>query len=140
MQNVKYLFDLFLSVYGIAILFALGSVLLFKFLSTRPNDVEAIENTLDKVEVFLNDKLGDKATIVLNAWKKGLENAKDGEYTDQEMLENFLDIVKVDLKKADFDQLTTDEKKVVEEAAVMTFSTINTKKKTEIAFQVLSKK
>jgi hypothetical protein len=140
MQNVKYLFDLFLSVYGIAILFALGSVLLFKFLSTRPNDVETIENTLDKVEVFLNDKLGDKATIVLNAWKKGLENAKDGEYTDQEMLENFLDIVKVDLKKADFDQLTTDEKKVVEEAAVMTFSTINTKKKTEIAFQVLSKK
>ncbi len=140
MQNVKYLFDLFLSVYGIAILFALGIVLLFKFLSTRPNDVETIENTLDKVEVFLNDKLGDKATIVLNAWKKGLENAKDGEYTDQEMLENFLDIVKVDLKKADFDQLTTDEKKVVEEAAVMTFSTINTKKKTEIAFQVLSKK
>jgi hypothetical protein len=140
MQNIKYLFDLFLSVYGIAILFALGSVLLFKLLSTRPNDVETIEKTLDKVEVFLTDKLGDKATIVLNAWKKGLENAKDGEYTDQEMLENFLDIVKVDLKKADFDQLTTDEKKVVEEAAVMTFSTINTKKKTEIAFQVLSKK
>jgi hypothetical protein len=139
-MQLKYFFDLFLSVYGIAILFALGSVLLFKYLSSRPSDVEVVENTLDKVEGFLNDKLGDKATIVLRAWKKGLENAKDGEYTDQEMLENFIEIVKIDLKKADFDQLTTDENKAVEQAAVMTLSKINNKKKTEIAFQVLSKK
>ena len=61
-------------------------------------------------------------------------------YTDQEMLENFIEIVKIDLKKADFDQLTTDENKAVEQAAVMTLSKINNKKKTEIAFQVLSKK
>lgn len=139
-MHLKYFFDLFLSVYGIAILFALGSVLLFKYLSSRPSDVEVVENTLDKVEGFLNDKLGDKATIVLRAWKKGLENAKDGEYTDQEMLENFIEIVKIDLKKADFDQLTTDENKAVEEAAIMTLSKINNKNKTEIAFQVLSKK
>lgn len=139
-MQLKYFFDLFLSVYGIAILFALGSVLLFKYLSSRPSDVEAVENTLNKVEGFLNDKLGDKATIVLRAWKKGLENAKDGEYTDQEMLENFIEIVKIDLKKADFDQLTTDENKAVEQAAIMTLSEINNKNKTEIAFQVLSKK
>ena len=139
-MQLKYFFDLFLSVYGIAILFALGSVLLFKYLSSRPSDVEVVENTLDKVEGFLNDKLGDKATIVLRAWKKGLENAKDGEYTDQEMLENFIEIVKIDLKKADFDQLTTDENKAVEQAAIMTLSEINNKNKTEIAFQVLSKK
>lgn len=139
-MQLKYFFDLFLSVYGIAILFALGSVLLFKYLSNRPSDVEVVENTLNKVEVFLNDKLGDKATIVLRAWKKGLENAKDGEYTDQEMLENFIEIVRIDLKKADFDQLTTDENKAVEQAAIMTLSEINNKNKTEIAFQVLSKK
>ena len=139
-MQLKYFFDLFLSVYGIAILFALGSVLLFKYLSSRPDDVKVVENTLSKVEGFLNDKLGDKATIVLEAWKKGLKNAKDGEYTDQEMLENFIEIVKIDLKKADFDQLTTDEIKSVEKAAIMTLSKINNKKKTEIAFQVLSKK
>jgi hypothetical protein len=139
-MQLKYFFDLFLSVYGIAILFALGSVLLFKYLSSRPDDVKVVENTLSKVEGFLNDKLGDKATIVLEAWKKGLKNAKDGEYTDQEMLENFIEIVKIDLKKADFDQLTTDENKAVEKAAIMTLSKINNKNKTEIAFQVLSKK
>lgn len=139
-MQLKYFFDLFLSVYGIAILFALGSVLLFKYLSSRPDDVKVVESTLSKVEGFLNDKLGDKATIVFEAWKKGLENAKDGEYTDQEMLENFIEIVKIDLKKADFEQLTTDENKAVEKAAIMTLSKINNKKKTEIAFQVLSKK
>ena len=32
-MQLKYFFDLFLSVYGIAILFALGSVLLFKYLN-----------------------------------------------------------------------------------------------------------
>ena len=139
-MQLKYFFDLFLSVYGIAILFALGSVLLFKYLSSRPDDVKVVVNTLSKVEGFLNDKLGDKATIVFEAWKKGLENAKDGEYTDQEMLENFIEIVKIDLKKADFEQLTTDENKAVEKAAIMTLSKINNKKKTELAVQVLSKK
>ena len=136
---VKNAFDLFLSVYGIWILLALGITLLFKYLTGRQAEIAFVESCLGKVDGFLKDKFGDRSTVIVDAIRRGLEDIKDGEYTDQEMLEQFIRIVKARAFESDNKSLTDDENKAVEEAAQMTVSSFSDKKKRNIAFQLLSK-
>lgn len=136
---MKHAFDLFLSVYGIWILLALGITLFLKYLTGRQAEIAFVESCLGKVDGFLQDKFGDKSTVIVDAIRRGLEDIKDGEYTDQEMLEEFIRIVKARAFESDNKPLTDDENKAVEEAAQMTVSSFSDKKKRNIAFQLLSK-
>ena len=87
----------------------------------------------------VKNKFGEKSTVIIDAIRRGLEDIKDGEYTDQEMLEEFIRIVKARAFESDNKSLTDDENKAVEEAAQMTVSSFSDKKKRNIAFQLLSK-
>lgn len=136
---VKHAFDLFLSVYGFWILLALGVTLFLKYLTGKQAEIAFVESCLDKVDGFLRDKFGDRATVIIDAIKGGLDDIKDGEYTDQEMLDEFIRIVKARAFESDNKPLTDDENKAVEEAAQMTVSSFSDKKKRNIAFKLLSK-
>ena len=87
----------------------------------------------------IKDKFGERSTVIVSAIRRGLEDIKDGEYTDQEMLDEFIRIVKARAFENDNKPLTDDENKAVEEAAQMTVSSFSDKKKRNIAFKLLSK-
>ena len=139
LATFKHAFDLFLSVYGFWILLALGVTLLLKYLTGRQAEIAFVESCLDKVDGYLQDKFGDRSTVIIEAIRRGLEDIKDGEYTDQEMLNEFIRIVKARAFESDNKPLTDDENKAVEEAAQMTVSSFSDKKKRDIAFKLLSK-
>ena len=139
LANIKHAFDLFLSVYGLWILLALGITLSLKYLTGRQKEIDFVESHLSKVDGFLQNKFGEKSTVIIDAIRRGLEDIKDGEYTDQEMLEEFIRIVKARAFESDNKSLTDDENKAVEEVAQMTVSSFSDKKKRNIAFKLLSK-
>ena len=139
LATFKHAFDLFLSVYGFWILLALGITLFLKYLTGRQAEIAFVESCLDKVDGYLQDKFGDRSTVIIEAIRRGLEDIKDGEYTDQEMLNEFIRIVKARAFENDNKPLTDDENKAVEEAAQMTVSSFSDKKKRDIAFKLLSK-
>lgn len=139
LANIKHAFDLFLSVYGLWILLALGITLSLKYLTGRQKEIAFVESCLSKVDGFLQNKFGEKSTVIIDAIRRGLEDIKDGEYTDQEMLEEFIRIVKARAFESDNKSLTDDENTAVEEAAQMTVSSFSDKKKRNIAFKLLSK-
>lgn len=96
-----------------------------------------MESSLLKVKGLLGDRLGSKGSLIFDIWLDGLNAIKDGDFTDQEMLDEFMKIIK--MKASSVAPLNKEEEAVVEEAAQMTISSLNGQKN-KIAVQILSKK
>lgn len=139
LSSIKSAFDFFLSIWGIWILFALGATLFLRYLSKRPiGDIELVEKCLTNIDKYVSDKFGDKASIIINCILQGLDAIKDGEFTDQEMLEEFIRIIKVKTAEKIETPLTEEQNKAIEEIGLMTLSSMSDKNKRKIAFQILS--
>lgn len=134
---IKHLIENYLSIYGWWILFALGTVLSFSYLAGRQKQINSVESSLLKVKGLLGDRLGDKGSLIFDIWLDGLNAIKDGDFTDQEMLDEFMKIIK--MKASSVAPLNKEEEAAVEEAAQMTISSLNGQKN-KIAVQILSKK
>ena len=136
---IKYAFDAFLSVYGIWILLALGIALAIKFLSYRQSEAALIEAYLGEIDKYLKLKFGVKSVVIVEAIRKGLDDIKDGEFTDQEMLDLFIMIVKARISENINEPLSEEENNAIEEVAQMTLSSFSDNKKRNLAFKMLSK-
>lgn len=137
LHTIKHLIEYFLSIYGWWILFALGTILSFSYLAGRRKQINSVESALLKVKGLLGDRLGSKGSLIFDIWLDGLNAIKDGDFTDQEMLDEFMKIIK--MKASSVAPLNKEEEAVVEEAAQMTISSLNGQKN-KIAVQILSKK
>ena len=137
LNTIKHLIEYYLSIYGWWILFALGTVLSFSYLAGRRNQINSVESSLLKVKGLLGDRLGSKGSLIFDIWLDGLNAIKDGDFTDQEMLDEFMKIIK--MKASSVAPLNKEEEAAVEEAAQMTISSLNGQKN-KIAVQILSKK
>jgi len=137
LNTIKHLIEYYLSIYGWWILFALGTVLSFSYLAGRRKQINSVESSLLKVKGLLGDRLGSKGSLIFDIWLDGLNAIKDGDFTDQEMLDEFMKIIK--MKASSVTPLNKEEEAVVEEAAQMTISSLNGQKN-KIAVQILSKK
>lgn len=126
----------FLSVYGWVILFALGTVVGLYYLTPYGYAATKMQKTLLKVRAYLVQKLGDKAAFVIDIWIEGLDAIKDGNFTEEEMIAEFIKIIRL---KAPSLKFTPDEIKFLEEAASITVKSIDGKKVNKIAFEKLSK-
>jgi hypothetical protein len=127
----------FLSLYGWVILYALGTVIGLYYLAPYGYAAIKMQSALKKVRGFLVTKLGDKAAIVVDIWIDGLDAIKDGNFTEEEMVEEFIKIIKM---RAATVKLTAEDEKAVEEAARMTIQSIKGKQANKVAFKILSKK
>lgn len=139
---IKSAFDLFISIYGFWILAALGFTLFLRQLSIRnkPEEIALVEKGLAQVETFLKLKLGSKSISVIESMRDGIESIKDGDFTDEEMLEQFIKIIKIKTSERSNFPLSIEDHKVIEEAAQMTLNSIPSKKTKTIAIKLLSQK
>ena len=66
LANIKHAFDLFLSVYGLWILLALGITLSLKYLTGRQKEIAFVESCLSKVDGFLHQAKTQNTRIKIN--------------------------------------------------------------------------
>jgi hypothetical protein len=125
-----------LSIYGWYILLALGTIIFLYFMAPYVSSVIYVQKKLKKVRTFLTIKLGPKAGQIIDVWIEGLDAIKDGVFTEEEMVREFIKIIK--LRAASVD-LTGEDDKALEEAAQMTIQTIAGNNKNKTAFKILSK-
>lgn len=136
MSSFVSLIENFLSLYGWYILLALGTIIFLYFLTPYITAVIYVQKKLQKVKSFLTEKLGPKAGQVIEVWIEGLDSIKDGDFTEEEMVKEFIKIIK--LRAASVD-LSGEDDKTLEEAAQMTIQSIAGNNKNKTAFKILSK-
>lgn len=137
MSNILDLIKVVLSLYGVWILIGLGTVLGLYALSKFRSAIDEVEFTLQKVKSLLREQLGDKASAVIDVWLTGLNSVKDGVFTEDEMVQEFIRVIKI---KSSLESLSEKEDLAIEKAAQMTVQSISKKKVNVIAFQILTKK
>ena len=126
-----------LSLYGWIILFALGTVIGLYYLAPYGYAVVKMQVALKRVRGYLVSRLGEKSAIIIDVWISGLDAIKDGKLTEEEMVAEFIKIIKM---RAGNIKFTPEVEEAVEQAARMTVQSINGKKTNTIAFKMLSKK
>jgi hypothetical protein len=134
---MKDLLTSFLSLYGWVILLALGTVIALYYLAPYGFAAIKMQTALKQVRGYLASKLGEKAASIIDIWIEGLDAIKDGNFTEEEMIEEFIKIIKL---RAATVTLTAEDEKAVEEAARMTIQSIKGKQANKVAFKILSKK
>ena len=111
-----------------------------RYLSNRdPSEVMLVKACLEKIDFFIKDKFGEKYSIVIKAILQGFDAIKDGDFSDQEMLDEFIRIIKLKTNENINLPLTDEENKAIEDVAQMTLNSISDRKKINIAFKLLSK-
>ena len=123
--------------YGWSILLALGIVISLYYLAKFAVLINYAINTLKTVKSFLVEKLGDKAGLIIDILIEGLTSIQDGDLSEQEMIDEFIKIIKMRAASA---ELTVAEQEIVEEAARMTIQSIAKDKNKQKAFKLLSKR
>jgi len=95
-----------------------------------------MQKKLKEVKGFLILKLGPKAGKIIDVWIEGLEAIKDGILTEEEMVTEFIKIIKM---RASSVELKKEDEKVLEQAARMTIQSLAGNDKNQKAFKILSK-
>lgn len=125
-----------LLIYGWWILLAQGTVIVFYLLAQHVYLIATIQTKLNFIKSYLEKNLGDKSGEVIDIWIKGLELIKDGNFTEEEMIEQFINIIKI---KTEAQKLSTEEQKVIKSAVELTVQSFTNQKSKNVAFKILSK-
>jgi len=125
-----------LLIYGWWILLAQGTVIVFYLLAQHVYLIATIQTKLNFIKSYLEKNLGDKSGEVIDIWIKGLESIKDGNFTEEEMIEQFINIIKI---KTEAQKLSTEEQKVIKSAVELTVQSFTNQKSKNVAFKILSK-
>lgn len=131
-QKIEYI----LLIYGWWILLAQGTVIIFYYLTQHIYLIATVQTKLNFIKSYLEKNLGDKAGEIIDIWIKGLESIKDGNFTEEEMIEQFMNIVRI---KTNVNHLSLEEQKVVNSAVEMTIQSFANQKSKNVAFKILSK-
>ena len=90
------------------------SLVALHFISKNKQKRELLINTLTVVKLVLQSKLGDKSSSVLDIWLEGLKKVEDGEFSNDDKVDQFLRYIKlissqkgIDLSEADVETLHT---------------------------------
>lgn len=137
MQSANNLLETFLSIYGWYILLAFGFIIFLYYVAPYGWAVYLMQGKLKEVKSFLIQKLGPKSAPIIDVWIEGLDVVKDGHLSEEEMVQEFIKIIK--LRAASTDLIKEDDE-VVEEAARMTIQSLAGNSKNQAAFKILSKK
>lgn len=86
-HNIKELIS-YLLFYGI-------SILILQIVSKNKNQRNLIFNSLQMLQIVLNQKLPDKANDILQIWIEGLNKIKDGEFSQDDKIDQFLRYLKL---------------------------------------------
>ena len=78
----------------IGMLFIISCVALF-LLSKTPTDSKIALQTLVVIRSVLAVKLGKKGILLVDAWIAGLEQIKDGEFSDADRVDQFVRFLKI---------------------------------------------
>jgi len=128
--------ETFLSFYGWYILLALGTIIVLYFVAPFGWAVIVMQKKLEEVKSHLVEKLGSKAGEIIDVWIEGLDAVKDGELSEEEMVREFIKIIKMRAVSVDFEE---EDDKVVEEAARLTIQSLAGNNKNQKAFKILSR-
>ena len=131
------LLETFLSIYGWYILLGLGFIIFLYFIAPYGWAVYLMQRKLKDVRSFLIEKLGPKSGQIIDVWIEGLDVVKDGNLSEEEMVQEFIKIIKLRAASADLQQ---DDNQIVEDAARMTIQSLAGNTKNQAAFKILSKK
>jgi hypothetical protein len=137
MQSANNLLETFLSIYGWYILLAFGFIIFLYYVAPYGWAVYLMQGKLKEVRSFIIQKLGPKSAPIIDVWIEGLDVVKDGHLSEEEMVQEFIKIIK--LRAASTDLIKEDDE-VVEEAARMTIQSLAGNSKNQAAFKILSKK
>lgn len=96
-----------------------------------------MQRKLKDVRSFLIEKLGPKSGQIIDVWIEGLDVVKDGNLSEEEMVQEFIKIIKLRAASVDLQQ---DDNQIVEDAARMTIQSLAGNTKNQAAFKILSKK
>ena len=96
-----------------------------------------MQGKLKDVRAFLVEKLGPKSGEIIDVWIEGLDVVKDGHLSEEEMVQEFIKIIKLRAASTD---LVQEDDMAVEEAARMTIQSLAGNAKNQAAFKILSKK
>lgn len=126
-----------LLIYGWWILLAQATVIVFYVLAQHVYLIATVQTKLNFIKSYLEKNLGDKAGEIIDIWITGLESIKDGNFTEEEMIEQFMNIVRI---KTNVNKLSLEEQKVVNSAVEMTVQSFSSQKSKNVAFKILSTK
>ena len=126
-----------LLIYGWWILLAQATVIVFYVLAQHVYLIATVQTKLNFIKSYLEKNLGDKAGEIIDIWITGLESIKDGNFTEEEMIEQFMNIVRI---KTSANKFSLEENKIINSAIEMTIQSFTNKKSKNVAFKILSTK
>lgn len=132
-NNIEYI----LLIYGWWILLAQATVIVFYVLAQHVYLIATVQTKLNFIKSYLEKNLGDKAGEIIDIWITGLESIKDGNFTEEEMIEQFMNIVRI---KTSANKFSLEENKIINSAIEMTIQSFTNKKSKNVAFKILSTK
>jgi len=124
-----------LLIYGWWILLAQATVIVFYVLAQHVYLIATVQTKLNFIKSYLEKNLGDKAGEIIDIWITGLESIKDGNFTEEEMIEQFMNIVRI---KTSANKFSLEENKIINSAIEMTIQSFTNKKSKNVAFKILS--
>ena len=93
--------------------FLVGSAVLYH-LSKLKNERQTALNTLQIIHMVLKSKLGEKADMLISIWIEGLKKIQDGEFSDEDGVDQFVRYLRlaaknngIDLSEADVQAIST---------------------------------
>ena len=93
--------------------FLLGSAVLFH-LSKLKNERQVALSTLQIIHTVLMSKLGEKADMLISIWIEGLKKIQDGEFSDEDGVDQFVRYLRlaaknngIELDEADVQAIST---------------------------------
>ena len=75
--------------------FYLVSLVVFHYISKNKSQRNIFLNSLQIVQVVLNQKLNDKSNTLLSIWLDGLKKVQDGEFSNDDKIDQFLRYIKL---------------------------------------------
>ena len=79
----------------IGMLCIISMVALFLLSRSAPNDTKVALQTLIVIRSVLAVKLGRKGVMLVDAWIAGLEQIKDGEFSNEDRVEQFVRFIRL---------------------------------------------
>ena len=79
----------------IGMLCIISMVALFLLSRSAPNDTKVALQTLIVIRSVLAVKLGRKGIMLVDAWIEGLEQIKDGEFSNEDRVEQFVRFIRL---------------------------------------------
>ena len=80
--------------FGILTIFVVCSFVLMHLAKLKEQRKQALD-TLTLISVILKGKLGDKADLILNIWVEGLKKIQDGEFSQDDAIDQFVRYLRI---------------------------------------------